>query len=210
VFVNNVSIGVYANAVQEQGYRDQKVRTLVESASGELRSQTAATTVRWRGQDGEEGRDAAVLVISNNVYRLETVVGAGTRPRLDEGTLGIAVASTGAPGRALVPAGMTLSQWQSPTFAVEADGPVAAGIDGEAVTLSSPVRFASRPGVLAVRIAPRHPGASPAADVPPGLGATVAALARIAFGTHRAAADDAPDANEGSGDGRPRSHARAG
>jgi len=216
VFVNNVSIGVYANAVQQQGYRDQKIRTLIESASGELRSQTAGTALRWRGQDGEEGRDAIVLVVSNNLYRLGTVVGAGTRPRLDAGTLGVAVASTGTPGHALVPAGVTLRQWQCPSFTVEADGPLAAGIDGEAVTLASPVRFSSRAGVLAVRIAARHPGASPATDVPPGLGGTVAALVRIAFGAHSEAADDATGAtgatgaNDGSGRGDLRRHVRAG
>jgi diacylglycerol kinase family enzyme len=209
VFVNNVSIGVYANAVQQQGYRDQKIRTLIESASGELRSQTAGTALRWRGQDGEEGRDAIILVVSNNLYRLGAVVGAGTRPRLDEGTLGVAVASTGTPGHALVPAGVTL-RWQCPSFTVEADGPLAAGIDGEAVTLASPVRFTSRPGVLAVRIATRHPGASPATEVPPGLGGTVAALVRIALGAHRAAAEDVTDANDGSCRGDLQSHVRAG
>jgi hypothetical protein len=75
-----------------------------------------------------------------------------------------------------------LTQWSTPTFTVEADGPVAAGIDGEAVTLQPPVRFESRPGVLRVRIARAHPGASPSTEVPLGLGGTIAKLARIALG----------------------------
>jgi diacylglycerol kinase family enzyme len=199
VFVNNVSIGVYANAVQQQGYRDQKIRTLLESASADLGSQAAQTAIRWRGQDGEEGRDAVVLVVSNNLYRLGTVIGAGTRPRLDEGVLGVAVASTGAPGRAIVPAGVALRQWQAPSFTVDADGPVAAGIDGEAVTLSPPVRFASREGVLTVRIAADHPGASPSTDMPPGLAGTVALLVRIAIGRGPEANGDSTHAGDGTG-----------
>ena len=31
VFVNNVSLGVYAEAVQRQGYRDAKLRTLLDT-----------------------------------------------------------------------------------------------------------------------------------------------------------------------------------
>ena len=57
-----------------------------------------------------------------------------------------------------------------------------AGIDGEAVTLQPPVRFESRPGVLRVRIARAHPGASPSTEVPLGLGGTIGKLTRIALG----------------------------
>ena len=57
-----------------------------------------------------------------------------------------------------------------------------AGIDGEAVKLDPPLRFRIRPGVLRVRIARQHPGASPSAMLPEGLGPSVRALARIAAG----------------------------
>ena len=57
-----------------------------------------------------------------------------------------------------------------------------AGIDGEAVKLEPPLRFRIRPGVLRVRIAPQHPGASPSALMPEGAAKTVGALARIAAG----------------------------
>jgi len=40
---------------------------------------------------------------------------------------------------------------------------VHAGVDGEAVDLSPPLRFAIRPAALRVRICSRHPGASPSA-----------------------------------------------
>ena len=59
---------------------------------------------------------------------------------------------------------------------------MAAGIDGEAAKLEPPLRFHIRPGVLRVRIARRHPGASPSATLPEGLGESVRGLARIAAG----------------------------
>jgi hypothetical protein len=46
---------------------------------------------------------------------------------------------------------------------VSAPAPVHAGVDGEAVDLDPPLRFAMRPTALRVRISPSHPGASPSA-----------------------------------------------
>jgi hypothetical protein len=59
---------------------------------------------------------------------------------------------------------------------------VPAGIDGEAVQLEPPLRFTIRAGVLRVRIAHRHPGASPSANLPEGLRQSARALTRIAAG----------------------------
>jgi hypothetical protein len=105
-------------------------------------------------------------MISNNQYRLGNIVGSGTRPSIDDGQLGVAVAeltSNDARGRA------RLRQWKAPTFEVGSDAPVPAGVDGEALVLDPPLRFSIRPGALRVRIAPQHPGASPSAAAPNGL-----------------------------------------
>jgi hypothetical protein len=59
---------------------------------------------------------------------------------------------------------------------------VPAGIDGEAMTLDPPLRFQIRAGVLRVRVARQHPGASPSAMLPEGVGDSARALARIAAG----------------------------
>jgi len=157
VFVNNVSLGFYAEAVQQEGYRDAKLRTFLALAPTDLGANPDAPSFRWRGEDGEPSAGAVALLVSNDVYRLGTVIAAGTRPRLDDGELGIAVL-TAERRRGAAPTGLGLTQWSTPTFTVEANGPVPAGIDGEAVTLQPPVRFESRPGVLRVRIARAHPG----------------------------------------------------
>jgi diacylglycerol kinase family enzyme len=201
VFVNNVSIGVYAEAVQRPGYRDAKLRTLLEVAPERAGPDTGAG-LRWRGPDGVEGSDAVALLVSNNVYRLGAAIGSGTRPHLDEGVLGVAAATAGEGGAA---AALRLRQWQRRSFSVDADEPVPVGIDGEAVTLAPPLEFASMPGALAVRIAPAHPGASPSTEVPRGLGPAVAKLVRIAIGGDRAALDGFENARKGSSDGHFRS-----
>jgi hypothetical protein len=199
VFVNNVSIGVYAEAVQRPGYRDAKIRTLLEVAPERLGPDGPGTALRWRGPDGEDGRDAVALLVSNNVYRLGAAIGSGTRPHLDQGVLGLAAATAGAGG----PTGaLVLRQWQRPTFTVDADDPVPVGMDGEALHLVPPLEFASMPGALTVRIAPGHPGASPSTEVPHGLGPAVAKLVRIAIGGDGAAEDGRQNEGEGSSDGK--------
>jgi len=196
VFVNNVSIGVYAEAVQRPGYRDAKLRALLEVAPARLSSTDSEPTLRWRGPDGEDGREAVALLVSNNVYRLGAALGSGTRPHLDEGVLGIAAAEEGA-----ARVGLSLRQWERPSFTVDADDPVPLGIDGEAVVLAPPLEFASRPAALAVRIAPGHPGASPSTLVPRGLVPAVAKLVQIAIDGEGAAVDGRQHARKGSSDG---------
>ncbi len=94
------------------------------------------------------------------------------------GVLGVTTAEVAAEGRH----GVDLHRWCCHDFEIEADGPVAAGIDGEAATLKAPIHFSSMVGVLSVRIAGCHPGASPSTEVPPTLWGTVAELARLAVG----------------------------
>ncbi|MFL5901732.1 MAG: diacylglycerol/lipid kinase family protein [Solirubrobacterales bacterium] len=180
VFVNNVSLGLYAEAVQRPGYREAKLRTLLDTAPDVLGS-NEKLDLAWRGPGGSEHRSGAAILVSNNRYRLGTAVGSGTRPRIDDGLLGITVAGapTAGPGRF---AQRPWREWSAPEFEVRSDHPVMAGIDGEAVTLDPPLRFRINPGVLRVRIAGKHPGASPSAAVPETAVAGTRALFDIAVG----------------------------
>ena len=180
VFVNNVSLGLYAEAVQRDSYRDAKLQTLMEVAPGQIGTDTDSAAIHWRGADGGRDEGAVALLVSNDVYRLGTAIGSGTRPRLDEGKLGIAAFVADPRGRRAT-AGLGLRQWSARNFTVETEAPVAAGIDGEAATLSPPIRFVSRPGALRVRIAAGQPGASPSTGVPAGIAAASRALLRTAL-----------------------------
>lgn len=190
-FVNNVSIGVYGEAVQRAGYREAKLRTFLETIP-EVLGPAARPALRWRGPTGEEHTGAAALVISNNRYRLGGALGDPSRPRLDGGVLGITVLAR--PGEE-----PGFRAWTATSFEIEAAGPVHAGVDGEAVLLEPPLRFRIRPGALICRIAPGHPGASPAALAPAGLWDAIRALTRIAF--RRAPRPDQGDIAPGAAHG---------
>jgi diacylglycerol kinase family enzyme len=180
VFVNNVSLGLYAEAVQKPGYREAKLRTLLDTVP-EVLGSDEKLDLAWRGPGGSEHRSGVAILVSNNRYRLGRAVGSGTRPRIDDGLLGITVAGapTGGPERF---AQRPWREWSAPEFEVRSDHPVFAGIDGEAVTLDPPLRFRIRPGVLRVRISARHPGASPSAAIPETALDGIRALVDIAAG----------------------------
>jgi diacylglycerol kinase family enzyme len=178
VFVNNVSLGLYAEAVQRPGYREAKLRTLLETAPDVLGPDGAGLDLSWRGPGGHEHHSGAAVLVSNNRYRLGTAVGSGTRPRIDDGMLGITVAA--APGGGPERLGQRpWREWSAPEFEVGSDRPLPAGIDGEAVTLDPPLRFRIKPRALRVRIAKRHPGASPSAAIPEGFWDSVRELGHL-------------------------------
>ena len=182
VFVNNVSLGLYAEAVQREGYRDAKLRTILDTLPEALGPEAEQAPMRWTSPGGHEHLGGLAILVSNNRYRLGRAVGSGTRPRIDDGLLGVTVVSTPAvrgDGRFLQ---RPWREWSAPDFEVEADGSIAAGVDGEAMRLEPPLRFAIRPLVLRARIAPAHPGASPSAAMPDGVADGVRTLVRIAAG----------------------------
>lgn len=180
VFVNNVSLGIYADAVQQAGYRDAKLRTLLQMAPERLGPDAESPGLRWDGYGGREDSSAVALLVSNNRYRVGKVLAPGTRPRIDAGTLGVTVLTAAERPKALAWLGPHWRQWSCKRFRVEAGSPVAAGIDGEAMVLQPPLRFSTHHRALRVRIAHAHPGASPSAGDPNGVIDAIRSLVLIA------------------------------
>jgi len=162
MFLNNVSLGVYGDAVHRPAYRDAKARTLLETAATVLGSHDAAPHLELVDDDGTRHVDPVLVLVSNNPYALDQPVVTGTRPALDGGQLGVLVLDAphheaSGPGRA----------WTAVRVAVTGPPePSHAAIDGEPVDLTPPLRFAIRPMSLRARISSRHPGASPSARLP--------------------------------------------
>jgi diacylglycerol kinase family enzyme len=155
VFLNNVSLGVYGDAVRRPSYRDAKVRTLLETAQGVLGPSRAPPELHLVDDAGTQHTHPALVLISNNPYALDRPVVTSTRPTLDSGRLGIIVFDPPrdprrGPGRA----------WSATSVEVDAPEPVHAGIDGEAIDLTPPLKFMIRPAALRVRISSPAPALS--------------------------------------------------
>jgi diacylglycerol kinase family enzyme len=175
VFVNNVSLGLYAAIVQSPAYRDAKVDTTLATLPQVLGPDTEPFALRFTGPDGVEHRGAHVIQISNNPYA--TAGARSSRPRLDTHQLGVValVLDKAAEGPAAFLAAVAaghperfagLTSWATPTFEVTSGAPIDVGLDGEAVVMESPLRFSIRPSALGVRL-PKHAiGYSPAARDP--------------------------------------------
>lgn len=147
VFVNNVSLGIYAEAVRHEGYRDAKMRTLVETARCVLGPGTEISGLDVVDDVGAGHIDPAVVLVSNNPYAFGGPLERGARPTLNSGRLGVIVIDRPAAGRRL-PA----RAWSCASLRVGGPETVHAGVDGEAVELSPPLAFAIRPAALRIRV----------------------------------------------------------
>ncbi|MFS8103827.1 diacylglycerol kinase [Lentzea alba] len=153
-FVNNASFGAYAELVRSPAYRDDKAGTMLDLLPGLLTEQQPE--LRLRAGDAELEGPQAVLV-SNNPYGTGVLAGWGRRPRLDGGRLGVlAVTVHDAAGAAGLMRGRTSSALLERTateVVITADAPLLpVGVDGETVSMPTPVRCTTRPGVLRVRV----------------------------------------------------------
>jgi diacylglycerol kinase family enzyme len=155
LFLNNVSLGIYGDAVRRAGYRDAKLRTLLETVDEVLGPGRATAEMQLVDDQGQEHSDPAIVLVSNNPYAFESGLPArGGRPVLDGGVLGVLVvdASPKPPN----PPGRT---WASRALEIRASGPLHVGLDGEAVDLQPPLSFRARARSLRVRVSARHAAA---------------------------------------------------
>jgi diacylglycerol kinase family enzyme len=171
VFVNNASLGVYAAVVQSDQYRDAKLATVAAMLPDLVGPEAEPFDLRFTGPDGEAHETTDLLLVSNNPYAVVTPVGFASRPRLDAGELGVLSVRTQPPGS---------QAWTATTLRVDSGGPVAVGIDGEALELEPPLVFTARPGALRVRLA--RSVVAPAAAGQPGVLESVLTLLRVMVG----------------------------
>ena len=163
-FVNNASFGAYAEVVQSDAYRGDKIGATMDQLP-DLITGKRGTPLEVQAGDIRLIDPQAVLV-SNNPYGTGDIAGLRRRARLDGGTLalvGVSVASARqAAGLIRGAHSAGLSAQLVPEVVVDAAAPqIPVGVDGEAMLLATPVRCSIRPRALRVRV-PRHrPGVPP-------------------------------------------------
>jgi diacylglycerol kinase family enzyme len=160
-FVNNASFGAYAEIVEDPAYRADKLGTTLQLLPDLLQGHrgTRLTAVA----DGMEIGGPQALLIGNNPYGTGDIAGLGRRCRLDRGELGVvAVTVASAREAAGLISGRRAAGLRALTardVIVTADTEqVPVGIDGEAVSLTVPVRCAIRHRALRVWVPRDRPG----------------------------------------------------
>jgi diacylglycerol kinase family enzyme len=172
VFVNNVSLGLYATIVQAPEYRDAKMSTVLAALPKILGPNTTPMDLRYQDDDGVQHDGAHLIQVSNGPYG-RTMRTIGSRLNVDAGVLGVmavVVEGDAAAGRFLGALSTGRPQrytgfqsWTAPSFEVDSGGHVPVGLDGETLELEPPLRFTIRPHALRVRLATDAIGSSPAA-----------------------------------------------
>ena len=175
-FLNNVSFGVYAEAVHRDEYRENKEQTIAEVMREMRAGEDSGTAIRFTAPDGAQAERTAMTMVSNNPYVFSGPPDHGRRLRLDTGMLGISTAAEGTAvdGRT----GVRVRHWQADRLLLESDEPILAGLDGEALTFDSPLELVIRPRGLRVLV----PAGTKPGYVPPreAIAADIIALARLA------------------------------
>jgi diacylglycerol kinase family enzyme/membrane-associated phospholipid phosphatase len=148
VFLNNVSFGVYAQAIADPEYRSHRARSMAEAAVGTARNIETQMTLTL--PDGRVVSEVEVLLTSNNPYRFIGPPDFARRPALDNGTLGVLLADR----RSRLKRGPTaFTRWETQTLTVHADPPnIQVGVDGELRTLQAPIEVALAPKSLRVLV----------------------------------------------------------
>ena len=160
-FVNNVSFGAYAEVVQTPAYRDDKLRTTLDTLPDLIQGHrgTRFSAVA----DGETIDGPQALLVASNPYETGDIAGLGRRARLDRGVLGVVAVLVGSAGQAVGllrgrnSDGLRVLTASSVVVTSDSDR-IPVGIDGEAVSIPVPVHCTILPGALRVRVPRDRPG----------------------------------------------------
>ena len=139
LFLNNVSLGVYAQLVHRREHHRRRREALAR-----VRAWTIVLTHRNSLGITLDGApiEARLVLVANNAYALE-LPSLGSRDRLDEGQLHLYVVRGGVEER------------KDTTFVVDArDGRIEAAVDGEPDVLETPIEFRIEPRALRVLVPP--------------------------------------------------------
>jgi diacylglycerol kinase family enzyme len=168
-FVNNVSLGAYAQIVARPEYRDAKFNTVM-AALPQVTDPSARSNLIVEAEGRPPIEDPQLVQVANNPYSKPNEPSpAGTRPRLDTGSLEIDVvayknatelrALVAAAARGAVNRAGSYQSWTGERIRVRSkDGTVRAGVDGESIEFPSPLDISIRPGSLRIRVPRDRPG----------------------------------------------------
>ena len=137
LFLNNVSFGIYADAIAKTGYREHKAESMVEAATDSAEHPNAHLSVR-DAQDVLHD-EIGVLLASNNPYQFIGPPDFAGRARLDTGTLGVVLTDRTDPGNSAL-TNRQVNQWNTEKLTVDSTKKkIPVGIDGSLHKMHAPV-----------------------------------------------------------------------
>jgi diacylglycerol kinase family enzyme len=163
-FINNVSLGVYAQMLGDPGYRQDKLRVAQAKLKAALFDPELRRALRITPPEGAPLEGVLAVVVSNNPYEFARWDRLGQRHHLDTGMLQVSVldasvleelerrlAGTTLPS--VIEMRRALRHWTSESLQMGVPGErVQAGVDGELITFEAPLRFSVDPGALRVLV----------------------------------------------------------
>ena len=160
-FINNVSLGLYAEMLGDPGYRRDKLRVAQAKLQAAFFDPGLRRMLRITPPDEAPLESVVAVVVSNNPYEFARWDRFGQRHSLDTGTLQVSVLDAGTldelerllAGTLLgaVEFRPALRHWTAACLETGRVGElVRAGVDGEPVALEAPLRFSTDPGALRV------------------------------------------------------------
>ena len=161
VFVNNASFGAYAEVVETPAYRGDKLKTTLDLLPDLLQGHRGARLSARA--DGTEIRSPQALLVASNPYGTGDIAGLSRRARLDRGVLGVVGVKVRSARQAadLVrgrhAAGLSVLTAKEVQISADA-AQIPVGIDGEAVSMSTPVTCTISPSALRVWVPRDRPG----------------------------------------------------
>jgi diacylglycerol kinase family enzyme len=137
VFLNNVSFGIYADALSDPDYRSHRTESVIDATKETLEDPDTRLSVQ--GPDGTTYDDIEILLASNNPYRFIGRPDFAGRASLDTGTLGVILVDRTSTRHTDLEHS-DIERWTAPTMTVASTKKkVPVGIDGSLHTLKAPV-----------------------------------------------------------------------
>ena len=167
VFLNNVSLGVYASLVHDPRRRTKnRIVALYRMVAAALGRSRRVLDLSFDVDGRSEHHRALLVVVANNDYDVTAMADLASRARMEGGSLHayvveaaarrtlVALLARAATGR-LAPA-PAWTEYEATRFRVEGTRPrIHAAIDGDPVVLGRRLEFELRPRALRVLVPPR-------------------------------------------------------
>ena len=164
IFLNNASFGVYADIVDHDEYRENKVATTRKVLQELTNDKKKSYDLRFKDNNGKPHKKAVQLFLGLNPYEVLNLLELGHREKLDTGKLQITALSKlddntirGLTGvftfKRSLKSSPNITQWTGKELTIQSGSKkLTAGVDGERESYKTPVKVEIMPKALTLMV----------------------------------------------------------